>query len=63
MQVGWIIVGAVLGAFSFELAGALLGAAVGWLVARSLSQQREIAALRQALESGPAAVPDRKSVV
>ena len=57
MQVGWIIVGAVLGAFSFELAGALLGAAVGWLVARSLSQQREIAALRQALERVPATVP------
>lgn len=46
-----IIVGAVIGAVAGEGAGALAGALFGWLVMRSLRQQREIDALRAAAGS------------
>jgi len=53
MQIILIVVGALAGALAGEEAGALLGAVMGWLVGRSLRQQREIDALRQALQSAP----------
>jgi uncharacterized membrane protein len=55
-----IIVGALLGAASDgALGGALLGAGLGWLLARSLRQERELAALREQVARGalPRAAP------
>lgn len=48
-----IIVGVLVGAYAGGTAGAVLGAAVGWLAARSLDQQREIDALRAAMQAAP----------
>ena len=41
--------GAVIGAFTGEMFGMGVGAALGWLAVRSRDQQRELRALRQAL--------------
>jgi uncharacterized membrane protein len=46
-----IVIGGMLGAAWDEGAGVLLGAAVAWLLVRSLAQQREIAALQQDLKA------------
>ena len=42
-----IIVGALVGAAASGEAGALAGALFGWLIVRSLRQQREIESLRK----------------
>lgn len=57
MQIVLIIIGALLGAAAHDGTGVLLGAAVGWVVARVLRQQREIDDLRQRLGILPAAKP------
>ena len=55
-----IIVGALVGAAASGESGALAGALFGWLIARSLRQQREIEALRKRAGAAPAWV-DRAS--
>ena len=54
-----IVVGALIGAVASGEAGALAGALFGWLIVRSLRQQREIEALRRRAEAplAAAAVP------
>ncbi|MEO8836496.1 MAG: DUF2339 domain-containing protein [Caldimonas sp.] len=54
----WVVIafGAMLGAAAGGEAGALSGALFGWLIMRSLRQQREIEALRKSAET-PRAVP------
>ena len=49
-----IIVGALVGAAASGESGALAGALFGWLIARSLRQQREIEALRKRADAAPA---------
>lgn len=51
-----IIVGALVGAAASGEAGALAGALFGWLIVRSLHQQREIETLRRRAAPPPAAV-------
>jgi uncharacterized membrane protein len=51
MPVILAILGLILGAVANEFSGALIGAGVGWLLARSIQQRREIEALRQRLDS------------
>ena len=50
-----VIVGAVLGAFWGNGYGALPGAAFGWLIVRSVRQQRQIDRLREAFDTAQAA--------
>ena len=50
-----IIVGALAGAAASGEAGALAGALFGWLIVRSLRQQREIAALRERADAASVA--------
>ena len=50
-----IVVGAAVGALASGEGGALAGALLGWLIMRSLRQQREIDALRKLADCVPAA--------
>ena len=52
-----VILGGVFGALIGQGTGAVAGALLGWLVLRSVRQQRQIDALRQALEAVKAAAP------
>jgi len=49
VQIAFILIGALVGALALEAGGALLGAALGWLVARQLAMQRELKALQEQL--------------
>jgi uncharacterized membrane protein len=52
-----VVVGALIGAVASGEAGALAGALFGWLVVRSLRQQREIDALRRRADEANAVAP------
>ncbi|HEY4957642.1 MAG TPA: hypothetical protein VII31_07495, partial [Caldimonas sp.] len=52
-----IVVGAMVGALASGEGGALAGALFGWLIVRSLRQQREIEALRKRAETAVAVAP------
>jgi len=54
-----IVLGALVGAGASGEAGALAGALFGWLIVRSLRQQREIQALRERAEAPPSAQASR----
>ncbi len=56
-----IIVGALVGAAASGESGALAGALFGWLIARSLRQQREIEALRKRADAAAPASVERAS--
>ena len=56
-----IIVGALVGAAASGEGGALAGALFGWLIVRSLRQQREIEALRKRADAAAPAAVERAS--
>ena len=55
-----IVIGALLGAAVREGTGFLLGGVIGWLIWRSVQQQREIEALKRGASASPAALPAQR---